>query len=92
MLVSELLFNTLEDVTKDDFETFKWYLTQNVLEDCQSIPKSRVENASRASTVTKMIESYNEDLAVKVTVEILRKQCLNALADKLENIRGGEVF
>lgn len=90
MLVPELLFNTLEDVRKDDFETFKWYLTQNVLEDCQPIPKSRVENASRASTVTKMIESYNEDLAVKVTVEILRKQCLNDLADKLENMCGGD--
>lgn len=90
MLASELLLNTLEDVSQDGFETFKWYLTQEVREDCRPIPKSHVEDATRTRTVTKMIENYSEDLAVKITVEILRRQRLNNLADKLKQDYVGE--
>lgn len=83
MLTSELLLNILEDMNKGDFETFQMYLTQKIFKDCRPVPKSYLEDASRTRTVTKMIENYGENLAVKITVEILRKQNLNNLADSL---------
>ncbi|XP_069023558.1 pyrin domain-containing protein 1 [Embiotoca jacksoni] len=84
MLVPQLLLETLEDVLNDDFKKFKWYLSMNVLDCCKPIPKAYLENASRIDTVTKMIASYGQELAVDITVDILRKMCLNAGAERLK--------
>ncbi|KAA8595295.1 hypothetical protein FQN60_012430 [Etheostoma spectabile] len=85
MLVQELLLETLEKLLKDDFKTFCWYLEMEVLSGCKPIPPSRLEDASRTATVNRMIESYGEESAVKVTAAILKKMNNNDAAVKLEN-------
>ncbi|KAK2817357.1 hypothetical protein Q5P01_025548 [Channa striata] len=84
MLVAELLEKSLEDLLKDDFEKFKWYLTMEVSGGCEPIPKAALEDATRWKTSEKMIESYGEALAVKITVEVLKKIPNINAAEKLQ--------
>nr|XP_046228809.1 caspase b isoform X2 [Scatophagus argus] len=83
MLVKKLLLDTLEDLGGDDFRTFKWYLSMDILDGCRPIPKSRLENANLTETVDKITETYEEELAVKITAEILRKTYQNNAAQNL---------
>ncbi|XP_040891263.1 pyrin-like [Toxotes jaculatrix] len=85
MLVPQLLLESLEWLTSDDFQTFKWYLSMKILEDCRPIPKSRLETASQRETVTKMMDSYGEESAVNIAVEVLKKMNINDVAKKLMN-------
>ncbi|XP_074485867.1 caspase b-like [Sebastes fasciatus] len=85
MAVPQLLLGTLEDLREDDFETFKWHLTNGVFEGCKPIPLSRLEKKSRRDTVSRMIESYGVDKSVINTVEILKKMSHNDAAEKLKN-------
>ncbi|XP_030285419.1 pyrin-like isoform X2 [Sparus aurata] len=85
MLVSQLLLGTLEKLRQDDFETLKFYLSENVLDGCNPIPQSHLENASRVQTARKMIDTYGEDLAVKVTVKILKDMNCNGPKQELES-------
>ncbi|XP_049900337.1 uncharacterized protein LOC126390196 isoform X3 [Epinephelus moara] len=89
MLVPQLLLETLEELRDDDFETLKWYLSMDILEGCKPIPKSRLGKAPRTDTVSRMIESYGEESAVKVTVEILRKMGNINAAEKLKSRYAG---
>ncbi|XP_044203547.1 caspase b-like isoform X2 [Thunnus albacares] len=84
MQVPQLLLDTLEDLPDSDFKTFNWYLTNNVLDGCKRIPKARLEKASRTDTVDEMRQGYGEEMAVNITVEILRKMNNNYAAEKLK--------
>lgn len=85
------LLGVLEDLREDDFTTFKWYLTMKHLEPCRPIPKSRLEKASRVDTVSRLIESYGEELAVNITVKVLREMNINNAAEKLMTINAEAV-
>ena len=91
MLVPQLLLETLEELVSDDFETFRWYLSMNILDGCSPIRKAHLQNASRVQTVSKMIDSYGEESAVNVTVEILRKMSFNSHAENLKSRYTGAV-
>lgn len=91
MLVPQLLLETLEDLTNDEFRTLKWYLSQEVLKSCKPIGKAHLQDASRIDAVDQILRSYKQDLAVKVTVEILRKMNNNLAADDLISKFTGEV-
>ncbi|XP_051799526.1 NACHT, LRR and PYD domains-containing protein 12-like isoform X2 [Acanthochromis polyacanthus] len=70
----EVLLRTLEDLGDEDFEKFKWFLTQEgVLEDFKSIPKSHLEKATRVNTVDQMVQIYGTSNALKVTEKVLMK-------------------
>ncbi|XP_041789964.1 pyrin [Chelmon rostratus] len=84
MPVPQLLFDTLEDLVNDEFKTFKWYLSQRLLDSCSPIRRSHLEMASRTETVSKMTESYGEELAVNITAEILKKMGFNSTAAELK--------
>uniref|UniRef100_A0A1A7WLG1 Pyrin domain-containing protein n=2 Tax=Iconisemion striatum TaxID=60296 RepID=A0A1A7WLG1_9TELE len=85
MAVPKLLLHTLENMTNDNFNQFKWYLNLEVPKGRKPIPKSHLEGATQIETVTKMTESYGEDKAVEITIEILKAQGLNGTAEKLRN-------
>lgn len=89
MLVPELLLDTMEDLIDSELKTFKWYLTIPILDSCSPIRKSHLETASRTETVSKMIESYGEESAVNITVEILKKMGFNNAAVKLKRMHAG---
>ncbi|KAI4833172.1 hypothetical protein KUCAC02_016086 [Chaenocephalus aceratus] len=72
-MVDKLLLGTLEDLGKDAFQDFKWYLSQENLDGVKPIPVSKLEDASRGQTVTQMTRSYGGETAVKVAVKILKE-------------------
>eukprot|EP00063_Salmo_salar_P031243 XP_014006078.1 PREDICTED: protein NLRC3-like [Salmo salar] len=83
--VAELLLATLEDLLNVDLKTFKWHLTQDVLEGFPHIPVSQLENADRLDITNTMVETYGPEGAVKISLEILRKRNQNQLSDTLNN-------
>uniref|UniRef100_A0A4W5N996 Pyrin domain-containing protein n=1 Tax=Hucho hucho TaxID=62062 RepID=A0A4W5N996_9TELE len=83
--VAELLLATLEDLLEVHLKTFKWHLTQDVLEGFRHIPVSQLENADRLDNAKKMVETYGPEGAVKISIEILRKMNQNQLSDRLKN-------
>ncbi|XP_031734214.1 NACHT, LRR and PYD domains-containing protein 3-like isoform X1 [Anarrhichthys ocellatus] len=87
MEVPRLILDSLDQLGADDFKRFWWNLTQPVLDGCRPIPKSCLENKDRPDTVSRMIDSYGEESAVNVTVEILKRMNLNNEAEKLQNAR-----
>ncbi|XP_068558788.1 NACHT, LRR and PYD domains-containing protein 3-like [Cebidichthys violaceus] len=85
MQVPRLILDSLDELGADDFKRFRWNLTQPVLDGCRPIPKSCLEKEDRPDVVGRMISSYGEESAVKVTVEILKRMNLNNEAEKLQN-------
>ncbi|XP_035810642.1 uncharacterized protein si:ch211-114l13.9 [Amphiprion ocellaris] len=85
MQVEELLLDTLEELIDEDLKTFQFFCTIKNLDSCKPFPKARLEKASRTVTVSKLTEAYSEELAVSLTVEILKKMYKNNLAEDLKN-------
>nr|XP_040042964.1 caspase b-like [Gasterosteus aculeatus aculeatus] len=85
MSVKMLLLDVLENLVQDDFKSFKWHLTDVVLEGFEPISKSRLENADRIDTVTRILERYDEQRAVKITVDVLKLIGNYYAAEKLDN-------
>ncbi|XP_029706788.1 uncharacterized protein [Takifugu rubripes] len=83
MLIQELLLKILEDLLKEDFKTFKWYLTLDLLENCNPIPRAHLQDASRIETVDKLLRSYSEETAVKITNEALRRMNMTKASEEL---------
>ncbi|XP_071202840.1 uncharacterized protein, partial [Salvelinus alpinus] len=81
--VNFLLMDTLEELGRSDLKKFQWYLIKGVA-GFPSISKCQLENATRPTTVDRMVESYCDEGAVKITLEILRKMDQNKMADELE--------
>uniref|UniRef100_A0A4W5PLC7 NACHT domain-containing protein n=1 Tax=Hucho hucho TaxID=62062 RepID=A0A4W5PLC7_9TELE len=78
-----LLLNTLEELGRSDLNTFQWHLIKGV--GCfSSISKGKLEDADRLVTVDRMVESYCDEGAVKITLVILRMMGQNNLADELK--------
>lgn len=89
MLVPQLLLETLEELDEQDFIKFKWYLALNVLNSRTEISKCYLESSRRHVTVSKMMESYSEEVAVNITVEILTRMKHNSAAAKLKKTYTG---
>lgn len=88
--VPELLLLSFQHLDSGELETFQWYLKGHVLDGFPSIPKSQLENANRQVTVDKMVESYSDEGAVRITLDILRKMSLNNLSENFEkNYKAG---
>ncbi|KAG8014601.1 hypothetical protein GBF38_003149 [Nibea albiflora] len=84
MLVPQLLLNTLEELNENDFTKFKWFLALNVWNNLKQMSKCYLESPHRHDAVSRMIESYGEDMAVSVTAEILKRMNHNNAAEKLK--------
>ncbi|XP_059212063.1 NACHT, LRR and PYD domains-containing protein 3-like [Centropristis striata] len=81
----EVLFRTLEDLGAEDFKKFKWFLQQQgALEGLPAIPKSRLEDADRTTTIDQMFQTYSIN-TMQVTRTVLVKINQNELAKKLSN-------
>ncbi|XP_034070956.1 NACHT, LRR and PYD domains-containing protein 12-like, partial [Gymnodraco acuticeps] len=82
--LKKILFRTLEQLGKEDFEEFKWYLQQEVL-GFEGIPKSRLEDACRTQTVDHMFLNYGINTN-EVARNVLKEMNQNLLEEKLSNI------
>ncbi|KAL0994992.1 hypothetical protein UPYG_G00130360 [Umbra pygmaea] len=78
-----LLLETLEELAREELKRFQWFLTHDMVNGFHPIPRSKLENANRMDTVDCMVQTYNTDGALRITMEILRKMNLNLLAVNL---------
>uniref|UniRef100_G3Q7J6 Pyrin domain-containing protein n=1 Tax=Gasterosteus aculeatus aculeatus TaxID=481459 RepID=G3Q7J6_GASAC len=92
MSVKKLLLEVLENLVQDDFKRFKLHLTEVGVEGFEPIYKSRLENADRTDTVGTIVKSYGEQVAVKITVEVLKLIGNCDAAEKLRNEYKGICF
>ncbi|XP_055762374.1 uncharacterized protein LOC129839125 [Salvelinus fontinalis] len=76
-----MLLNTLKGLGRGDLKTFQFHLTHDVDD---PISRSQLEDADRLVTVDRMVQSYCDEGAVKITLEILRKMGQNKMADELK--------
>ncbi|KAK9529916.1 hypothetical protein VZT92_011462 [Zoarces viviparus] len=73
---------TLDDLGAEEFQEFKWYLKEEVLEGFPAIPRSRLENADRTDTVDQMVKNYSIN-TIEVIRIVLKEINRNDLAEKL---------
>ncbi|XP_027130115.1 LOW QUALITY PROTEIN: NACHT, LRR and PYD domains-containing protein 3-like [Larimichthys crocea] len=79
-----VLLETLEDLGADDFNKFKWFLQEPVLEGFPAIKKCQLENANRTDTVDQMVTNYGIN-TMTVTRMVLVNMNLHGLVEKLPN-------
>uniref|UniRef100_A0A672GD08 Pyrin domain-containing protein n=1 Tax=Salarias fasciatus TaxID=181472 RepID=A0A672GD08_SALFA len=69
----EILLGILEDLGREDFERFKWYLgLDEVLEGFKPIPRSKLESSGRIDMVDTMVQAYSSH-ALEVTKMVLER-------------------
>uniref|UniRef100_A0A3Q1FCS9 Pyrin domain-containing protein n=1 Tax=Acanthochromis polyacanthus TaxID=80966 RepID=A0A3Q1FCS9_9TELE len=82
--VKEVLFATLEELLPEQLNTFQWYLTSDVLEGFDHIPRGRINGVSRTSTVDLLVDTYGYNGAITITVTVLLKMKLKLRAETLQ--------
>ena len=91
MLVPQLLLETLEDLGDGALKKFKFFLGLKILNGCTQIARCHLESPHRHDTVSKMIDTYGEEMAVNMTVAILKMMKHNDAAEKLKEKHTGGV-
>ncbi|XP_067437219.1 uncharacterized protein [Thunnus thynnus] len=86
----EKLWKTLQELNKDEFKAFKWFLKQDdILEGSEGIPVAQLEKAERQDTVDLMVQKYPGRGALQVTIKVLEKIHRNDLVQRLQNFHSG---
>ncbi|KAM9792283.1 protein GPR108 [Neosynchiropus ocellatus] len=88
MEVDKLLLDTLDDLSEESRDKFVFYLQRRVLETCDPIAKSRLENIKCVKIVEKMVEKYGSDKSVELMIAILHTMGLNGEEGKLKKKYG----
>ena len=82
--VKERLLAVLDDLCSDELKRFKWHLTtENQLDGFPHIPKGQLETSDGLDIVDQMVQKYRGNVAVQITLIILKKISRNDLAEKL---------
>uniref|UniRef100_UPI0037E754D0 uncharacterized protein n=1 Tax=Semicossyphus pulcher TaxID=241346 RepID=UPI0037E754D0 len=76
---------TLDDLLKEDFKRFHFYLKQYTKSKYEPIPQSKLEGRDTMDTAKLMTDHYESKEALRVTLEILREIGQSELALQLEN-------
>ncbi|KAL6480978.1 hypothetical protein MHYP_G00090580 [Metynnis hypsauchen] len=80
--ITEVLLNTLQNLLEEDLKSFQWHL-KNGVEGFPPIQKAHLEKADRHDTVDQMVQKYQHNGAVEITLAILKKMNQNQVADEL---------
>lgn len=79
-------------LTRDDLQSFKWFLKSGVLHDFPGIPEARLEEAKMPEMVVDlMVQRYSGSEALKVTLEVLRKISRNDLVEEMLEASKGKL-
>uniref|UniRef100_A0A8K9UVY4 B30.2/SPRY domain-containing protein n=1 Tax=Oncorhynchus mykiss TaxID=8022 RepID=A0A8K9UVY4_ONCMY len=82
--VKERLLAVLEDLGSDELKRFKWHLTTGIqLDGFPRIPKGQLETSDGLDIVDQMVQKYRGNVAVQITLIILKKISRNDLTEKL---------
>ncbi|XP_062239366.1 NACHT, LRR and PYD domains-containing protein 3-like [Platichthys flesus] len=85
VMVVKLLLETLERLTNEDFEAFRWHLQLlGIYSDFTQIPWYKLQKAERMETVTLMVQTYSHQ-AVELAKMVLGKMNMNELVQKLSD-------
>uniref|UniRef100_A0A3B3S3M3 Pyrin domain-containing protein n=1 Tax=Paramormyrops kingsleyae TaxID=1676925 RepID=A0A3B3S3M3_9TELE len=88
--LADLLLRSLEELTEDELTKIKYNLIHLAYEKYQQIPRGQLENLDRMGIADKMIRSYGEVGALKVTLQILKKMNMNDLVQRMnEDLQKG---
>ncbi|XP_047431151.1 E3 ubiquitin-protein ligase TRIM21-like [Mugil cephalus] len=80
----EELWETLQDLDKEEFKQFKWFLKDRDIDDASlAIPVSKLDGTDRQDTVDLMVQHYGSSGAREKTVMILKKIRRNDLVQRL---------
>lgn len=84
------LLDILDNLKKDEFERFKWFLKnpQSLKEGYKALKESKLENASQRDTVDLMVKAYTLKGAVTTTKKLLGMIPRNDLALELPDPEG----
>lgn len=89
MAKEEDLFKILYDLTYDELQRFRWYLSKENVGDLQPIEKHQLEWAEIRGVVDLMVQKYELTGAVEVMKNILTKINRKDLVTLLSNIDSG---
>lgn len=89
--LEEKLWRTLQRLTKDQFRSFKWFLSKKVLEGFSGIPEAQLEDAQLEEAVDLMVQNYQGSGALKVTLVVLEKISRNDLVKYLLEASKGKI-
>ncbi|XP_035990852.1 uncharacterized protein LOC118562525 isoform X1 [Fundulus heteroclitus] len=81
------LFNILNNLKKEKFEDFKWYLKQESLDNSPPIQEAELENAERRNVVDLVVSRYGLERALEVMERVLNKMGENSLVEEIQKLR-----
>lgn len=74
---------TLQELNRDEFKMFKWFLKKKTVGSFSGIPVAQLEAAGILETVDLMVQKYQDSGALEVTLLVLRKVSRNDLVEDL---------
>ncbi|KAM4731858.1 NACHT, LRR and PYD domains-containing protein 3-like isoform 2-T3 [Anableps anableps] len=86
MCEEENLVDVLDDITDDEFTSFKWHLKKETWNGMDPIKTIKLQRAERLDIVDLMVQKYQLTGAVMVMVIILKKIDRNDLVKKLSDL------
>lgn len=78
------MFQTLEDLTDEQFKQFQWFLKGDIPKGFLAIAVARLEGADRQDTVDLIVQKYGCPGALEITINILEKISRNDLVQRLK--------
>ncbi|KAI1886768.1 hypothetical protein AGOR_G00199200 [Albula goreensis] len=85
--VPSLLVDALEQLQEKEVKRFKWTLTHDIPEGFCCIPRGQLEKRDIMDMVDLMVDIYEEEGAVRITLHVLQKINQNNVAKWLEQQR-----
>ncbi|XP_064169521.1 uncharacterized protein LOC135242401 isoform X7 [Anguilla rostrata] len=82
--MADQIVGILDELKKEEFERFTFYLNDEVLQECRPIPQGQLEGKN-VTGVVKLMKSFYGNNMVKITLEILKKIDRNDLIQRLES-------
>ncbi|XP_063339184.1 uncharacterized protein LOC134634069 isoform X1 [Pelmatolapia mariae] len=87
-MTEQNLVNILDDITDEEFKTFKWNLKNERFRDIEPIKVNQLSKAERCDAVDLMVQKYDMDGAVQVMESVFKKINRNDLAKELRKLMG----
>ena len=88
--LKEELWKTLQELHKDAFKKFKWFLEDDdILEGFKGIPVAQLEKAGREVIVDLMVQKHQDHGALQLTKKVLEKINRKDLVQRLQNSPSG---
>ncbi|MEQ2219658.1 hypothetical protein XENOCAPTIV_021457 [Xenoophorus captivus] len=86
MCDEEGLIDVLDDISDDEFTTFKWHLKKETWKGIDPIKTTKLQRAQRLDVVDLMVQKYQLNGAMMVMMNVFKKINRNDLVKKLMDL------